>query len=54
MIHKHGRMVAFRHFASESKFKPDTTRRDSFYAAANKCLNCTKANCTGNCKAVEK
>ena len=54
MIHKHGRMVAFRHFASESKFKPETTRKDSFYAAADKCLNCTKPNCTGSCKAVGK
>ena len=54
MIHQHGRTVALRHVASESEFKPDTMHKDSFYAAADKCLNCTKANCTGSCKAVEK
>ena len=54
MIHKHGRMVAFRHFASESEFKADTMHRDRFYAAADKCLNCTKTKCSGSCKAVGK
>ena len=54
MIHKHGRTVALRHFASESEFKPDTMHKDSFYAEADKCLNCTKTKCTGNCKAVSK
>ena len=54
MIHKHGRTATFRSVASASEFKPDTMHKDSFYAAADKCLNCTKSKCTGNCKAVEK
>ena len=54
MIRQHGRTVALRHVASESKFKPDTMHRDRFYAAADKCLNCTKAKCNGSCKAVGK
>ena len=54
MIHKHGRTVTFRRVASASEFKPDTMHKDSFYAAAEKCLNCTKENCTGSCKAVTK
>ena len=54
MIRQHGRTVAFRHVASASEFKPDTMHKDSFYAAADKCLNCTKAKCTGSCKAVAK
>ena len=54
MIRKHGRTVVLRHVASASEFKPDTMHKDSFYAAADKCLNCTKANCTGSCKAVSK
>ena len=54
MIHQHGRSVAFRHVVKASEFKPDTMHKDSFYAAADKCLNCTKENCTGSCKAVGK
>ena len=54
MIRQHGRTVALRHVVSESEFKPDTMHKDSFYAAADKCLNCTKAKCNGSCKAVEK
>ena len=54
MIHQHGRTVALRHVASESEFKPDTMHKDSFYAAADKCLNCTKSKCTGSYKAVGK
>ena len=54
MIHQHGRTVALRHVASESEFKADTMHRDGFYAAADKCLNCTKTKCSGSCKAVGK
>jgi hypothetical protein len=54
MIHKHGRAVTCRRVVTASEFKPDTMHKDSFYAAADKCLNCTKAKCTGNCKEVGK
>ncbi len=54
MIHKHWRTVTFRRVVTASEFKPDTMHKDSFYAAADKCLNCTKTNCTGSCKAVGK
>ena len=54
MIRKHGRTVTFRHVVTASEFKPDTMHRDRFYAAADKCLNCTKAKCSGSCKAVGK
>ena len=54
MIHKHGRTVTFRRVVTASEFKPDTMHKDSFYAAADKCLNCTKTKCSGSCKAVTK
>lgn len=39
---------------SEAKFEPGeyVIYQNRFYAAADKCLNCTKTKCTGNCKAV--